>query len=84
MGDFLLIPEQVLGDISMRACGANTELYLVRKEFSTPEVLLEKFRLGRIPNGEIFLGGGENKWSHKDGEENPDYPEYLWIVAKKI
>lgn len=79
-----MILEQILNDCHMRACAAATELYLVKKEMSTPEILAEKFKVQRMPGEEVRVGGGPNSWIRKDGEENPDYPEYIWVVGKRI
>lgn len=76
--------EQILPDCSMRACSANTELYLIKKTMCTPEILTGTLKLERIPGGEIRVGPLSTNWVHRDGEENLDYPDYLWIVARRI
>lgn len=74
--------EQVLGDCSMRACTlAGINLYLVKKTLATDETLASSFKIQRLPGQEVKFS---STWSHKDGEENPDYPDYIWIVGKQI
>lgn len=79
-----MIPEEILGDVSMRACGQNTEAYLVKKEFSSADILRDQFKLDRIPDSEIRFGIGANSWIRKDGEIDQDRPDYVWIVARRL
>lgn len=73
--------EQILPDCSMRASTIAGDLYLIKKTMCTPEILTGTLKLERIPGVEIRAN---STWIHRDGEENSDYPDYLWIVARRI
>ena len=77
-----MISEQVLGDCSMRACGLQgTNLYLIKKTMATPQILSDTLKIERLMGEEVRIN---KSWAHRDGEENPDYPEYIWIVGRRL